>query len=501
MEASQSKASRYKRIAEEAVEAIGVASRLIDEISRGHETFRLYDSDHRNVEAATDKIMELVDELLSHRRSITIDVGIRRFLINHLPIFETSKGAGSLHDTFHKMEIGGLTFTEGINEEQVVQFVGLLSGAIASNKNRHWLDRKLEGAGVNKIFLELPNIEVLAQSKNRKKAMETDDFASADEEELSLVQSVLSEEVELAITNPRMLYQLAAGQVRHILYACDQPDQIAPDDVARVAKGIAGHCHKKPNEMIALAVSGHFDDYACVHPVNVAIFSALLAGHILQDEKDLDRIVRIALLYDVGMSRVPREWSEKSDPLTQEEQDKIREHALFSADMLDRRKAIEKLCVIVGFEHHQDDQGNGYPRGSVSNNTNLATRIIRVAEAVDALIGNANYRKPVAPKAAMQQLLDQWKGTTEGALLARLIRLIGIYPAGSIVTLTSGETGIVIDQAPKQLAFPIVRVIVNKNGELIESGSRLQTGKDVFVSDALPVRKFPVDPLDYFPFH
>lgn len=500
MTTARSKAQRYRKIAKEAVETIGLASKLIDEISRGHETFRLYNADHTKVRTATDGIIELLDELLLNRRSITVDVGIRRFLVNHLPIFETSKGATSLHKTFHNMEIGGMTFAEGVNEEQVVQFVGLLSNAIASNKNRHWMDHKLEGLGVDKISLELPNIEVISKSKRRRQYSETDDQGSSEDQELSLVQSVLTNIEEPSIKSSQKLYQIAVGQIRHMLHSVNQPDQIMAADVARIAKGIATRCRERPNEMVALAISGHFDNYSCLHPVNVAIFSALLAWHILQDPKAPYRIAQIALLYDIGMSRLPRDWTEKDEPLSPDEQEKLKKHTIFSAELLDRQKALDKVNIVVAFEHHIDDRGQGYPLGHAIPDTTLATRIIRISEAMDALIGNAPYRKALSPKSAMQRLLDQWKDTTEGALTARLIRLIGTYPAGSVVTLTSEEIGIVINQAEKQISCPVVRVIVNKKGEIIENGPTVHTGKEVFVSDALPSVKVPFDPLDFFPF-
>lgn len=488
---------QYTRIADEALDMVKMASELIVELCRGLETFRLYMPEHQHAKAITHSILNKIRVLFMNRRIINIDVGLRRFLINHLPIYEISEAASNLHANFRAMEIGGLILTEGVNNHQVSIFMQLLSDALNNKRKRIWLIEKMTEAGVDKIDLEVPLVEEAAKGTGNGSEVDLDDL---DDQEISLVEATHGAVENRRIHDARRIYQIAVGMTKDIMLAANQPDQINVDDATLVSENMVECLMASPSEMIAMAIAGRIEDYQYLHPVNVAIFGAQIAKFFLNDFQQLLELVRIALLYDVGKSYLPKELYKKAEPLTEEECENLRQHPIISANLLDRHARLEKLAVVVAYEHHMGVGKGGYPPQQFPWEKNLVTQIICVAEAFDALIGNQAYRRAIAPHEAMAKLLEEWQNTHQAQLLIHLVKAIGIYPPGAVVTLTSGEVGIVVQQIPNQMFNPVVRVVADRKGGLVENGRTILTGSSCRIAHVIPPGKAPFDPLRYYPF-
>jgi HD-GYP domain-containing protein (c-di-GMP phosphodiesterase class II) len=162
--------------------------------------------------------------------------------------------------------------------------------------------------------------------------------------------------------------------------------------------------------------------------------------------------------------------------------------------------SIEKLAVVVAYEHHISKEEKGYPNPKHPWETNLITRIVRVAEAFDSLVGNTSFRNTMAPLEAFDKLLKEWQGEPEALVAAQLIRAIGFFPAGTVATLTSGEIVLVVRPEPDKPMNPYVRIVADAKGALIEEGEIVQTGVDRQIAYVLPPGKVPFEPMRFFPF-
>jgi HD-GYP domain-containing protein (c-di-GMP phosphodiesterase class II) len=493
----EARREQFRRVADETVEILKLASSLIDEIARGIETFRLYTEDHQHSSAVTRDILEKIRALFYNRRVFTIDVGLRRFLVQGLPIYEVNKAGvgGQLHDRFLKMKVGGLTFTEGVNSSQIAAFMRLLSDAAAQERDREWLCAQLSGQHIDKINVDLPLLEDLAESE-----AQANEEGGDDADPFKIQSARRGRRDDELIEVPRKVYQIAVGMVRDMMHSPNQPEQINVRDVTKMAENLVDCLFKRPEELTAVAIAGRLDEYQYAHPVNVAVFGARVAAPILQDTRQLVEFTRIALLYDVGKSHLPRELFFKPAPLSLEEFDAVRQHPVISAELLDRHTEIEKLAVVVAFEHHAAQRAGGYPAIDAAADANIVTRIIRVAEAFDALVSHEVYRRAVRPHQAIAKLLEEFQGGAEAVLTADLACAIGLTPAGSIVTLSDGRVAIVVSQVKDRLLFPVVRVVADRSGGLVKKGETFATGADCRIADVIPPGRVPFCALDFYPF-
>lgn len=485
------KREEFKRIAEEALELIIRTSQVIDELCSSLSTYRLYTDDHAHSNAATRSLLGKIRALFFNRKLITVDVGLRRFLVNHMPIYEAGKGSIELHATFRKMGVGGITFFEGIDREQVTTFIRLLNEASSGKHKRDWLSQRLEAAGASNVILEKPLLEDLVRSTDAEEDL--DDSSS-------MVQDARAFMEEQLIIEAKKVYQVAVGLMKDLITGVHVQEQINLKDITRIAKNIVEYLLHQPQDLVAVAIAGRNDDYQYIHPVNVAIFGGCMVAPFFQDPRQLVEFVRIALLCDVGKSHLPSELLDKTDDFDDDDWQTLSQYPVISANLLDRETDLDKLAVVVAFEHHLDSKTVRYPATEFEWDANLVTRIIRIAETFDALIGNRPHRSPLTPDEAINRMINEYHGTTDAPLIIRLFNAIGSYPNGSVVQLSTGEAGIVAKQMQNKPAHPLVHIVVDAEGRLNPTGEMRRTGEDCHITRVIPAHLIPFEPLNYYPF-
>ena len=492
-----SRKETFKRLSTEAFMSVKYASEFLNELCRIMESFQLYDEYHQVTREGGEVLLKKLRALFSFRRVVTIDVSFRRFLVMNQPIYETTKAAGAYHQYLREAGIGGLTFIEGTTVAEIITFMKLTSEGMSMRLDRTELDRRLKDAEIQRISFELPLV-----NQEKIKYATDDDIAGEGALSEKLFKATMDTGEKREIKTARKIYQVAVGLIKDMMHKAAQPDQVVERDVSAVAEDLVEFLVNEKDDLIALAVSGRIDDYPYIHPVNVAIFACVLGEPIIKDGITLIELAKSALLYDLGKSYVSPAILFKPDVLTENEQKEVRRHPVIAANMLDRVASLEKMAVTVAYEHHLGESEKEYPQRNGNWEINFATYLIKVAESFDAMIGATPYRKPTSPEVAMQRLLTEAPSALEKALAARLIRTIGLFPVGTLVTLTTGEIGVVIKQEKGKILSPTVRMVVDAEGKIMERPVDVQVSKkrDREISRAIRPGGTPIDPLQYFPF-
>ncbi len=136
---------------------------------------------------------------------------------------------------------------------------------------------------------------------------------------------------------------------------------------------------------------------------NVATYAVAIA-RVLELGNDAIESIRLgALLCNLGMLRIPETILDKAEPLTEEEQARIRHHPVYSAELLSSMPQLAAVVPLV-LHHHEDWNGNGYPSGVSGDRIPLGARIIRICETYDALTCERPYRTAYPLGEAMKAL-------------------------------------------------------------------------------------------------
>ena len=119
-------------------------------------------------------------------------------------------------------------------------------------------------------------------------------------------------------------------------------------------------------------------------------------------EQDIDKLKIAEILYDIGNLMLPQELFLKSEPLTDDEKNKIKEHPLIAArEILKPISNIQDIIPIIE-HHHENWDGTGYPLNQTGNNTPMTSQIILLLDAYFALIEPRSYRKAMSKEDALE---------------------------------------------------------------------------------------------------
>ncbi|MCD6365455.1 MAG: response regulator [Planctomycetes bacterium] len=133
------------------------------------------------------------------------------------------------------------------------------------------------------------------------------------------------------------------------------------------------------------------DPYTRLHSEQVAHYATALAGYLENPSLDVESVHIAALLHDIGKIGVPDHVLTKPGRLTDEEFAQIRRHPGLSSEILGHIPMFAKEAVIVRY-HHERWDGRGYPDGLSGEEIPLASRVIHVADAMDAMLMARTYK-------------------------------------------------------------------------------------------------------------
>jgi hypothetical protein len=151
----------------------------------------------------------------------------------------------------------------------------------------------------------------------------------------------------------------------------------------------------------------------------------------------------------------------------------------------------------VAFEHHLRRDGTGYPEGVVRPSLNLATMLCSIADVYDAMRAQRVYQQAFASERILAVLKRNDGHQFDQHLVRRFVQLVGIYPPGNLVRLTTGEIGVVVAVHAPDPFRPAVRIVFDANGTRLDA----HLERPLWEADAdggeMPSIAAPVDPEAY----
>lgn len=204
-----------------------------------------------------------------------------------------------------------------------------------------------------------------------------------------------------------------------------------------------------------------FDDYTYSHSLNVAVLSVVMGTVLGLGKRTLYELAMGALLHDTGKMFVDKQILNKPARLTPEEFDEIKNHSERGYKYLCDQLEIPENAKKVALQHHEQYNGNGYPLGLSKNDIHLFGRIACVADVYDALTSDRPYRKGMLPSDAIEYIMSGYNTMFDPNVVEALAKKIAPYPVGTCVLLSSGDTGIVVENYESASLRPKIKLIVD----------------------------------------
>lgn len=211
------------------------------------------------------------------------------------------------------------------------------------------------------------------------------------------------------------------------------------------------------------------DDYTVEHSVDVAILMVAIANVLGMREPELTEVAVAGLAHDVGKQRVPIAILNKAGRPTHEEFAELRKHPQYGYEILTECAQLDDAVALVALQHHERLDGTGYPAGLRHEAIHPYSRIAAVADSFDAMTADRIYRKGCSARQAVLELYGMADKTLDVQAVQALIKLVGVYPVGTRVTLDTGERGTVIAANPDDTTRPVVLIDQDRLGQNVAS--------------------------------
>lgn len=148
---------------------------------------------------------------------------------------------------------------------------------------------------------------------------------------------------------------------------------------------------------------GIHDSYTKDHSENVANISRKIAEELNFSKKDITKIYYAGLVHDIGKTIISKEILNKNGALTDDEYDIIKKHPRWGYETLSKSSELLEIAQYVLY-HHERWDGFGYPDGLAEEKIPIASRILTVADAYDAMTNDRPYRKALSKEVAVGEI-------------------------------------------------------------------------------------------------
>jgi len=296
------------------------------------------------------------------------------------------------------------------------------------------------------------------------------------------------------------------GEILHDLMQDIQSGKdIAIQEVESVVQDVVDSMVRNPDALMLIARLRQEDEAIYGHGLNVAIYLVALGRHLGLPKDFLERLGVVGLLLDIGKIKLPRELLQKNDQLTSEEFEAVKKHVNFSLEILGETPNLHPDIVEGIAQHHERENGSGYPAGISKGNISLFGRMAAIVDTFSALTNPRPYAEAATPHEALQAMSDWGDEFYHAPMVEQFIHAIGVFPVGSMVELSSGEVAVVISHSKVRRLKPRVLIISGPDKspsphpatlDLLYQAATHEPARSILCG--LPTGAYGFDPREYY---
>jgi putative nucleotidyltransferase with HDIG domain len=237
-------------------------------------------------------------------------------------------------------------------------------------------------------------------------------------------------------------------------------------------------------------------DRATAHALNVAVVS-LLMGRVFGFSEDEMLDVGVgALLHDIGKLELPDRVRQPDPHAAPADQALYREHVVRGV-AIGKQMGLNPGALLLIGQHHEMADGSGFPKGLNVDRMHAAARIVALVNRYDNLCDPAMPAHALTPHEALSLIFAQTRSKFDASMLNAFIRMMGVYPPGSVVQLTDDRFALVTNVNSTRPLKPRVLVFDPQVPADEALHLNLEQHSDVGIRRSLRAQQLPDDALHY----
>ncbi|MDO8650659.1 MAG: DUF3391 domain-containing protein [Undibacterium sp.] len=180
-----------------------------------------------------------------------------------------------------------------------------------------------------------------------------------------------------------------------------------------------------------------------LHSINVTVISLLLGKAMQLSKPEMLELGIGALLHDIGKIELPDRLRWPDEQFSSVERQLYHGHVLHGVNLA-RKMALSPSAMLLIAQHHEYVDGSGYPGHILADKMSALSRIVSLVNRYDNLCNPGNPAMAITPHEALSQIFTQNKAQFHTPTMTAFIRMMGIYPPGSVVQLTDDSFALVV---------------------------------------------------------
>jgi HD-GYP domain-containing protein (c-di-GMP phosphodiesterase class II) len=307
---------------------------------------------------------------------------------------------------------------------------------------------------------------------------------------------------ELAVA--RNVHSGALQQLMDVLGSIRCGEEIPMPKLALVVDSMVDSVLRNQTAMALLVRMQKTDEHAGAHSMASSIWALVFGRHLGLDRESLAAVGLGGLLLDIGKTKLPKELLNKQGELTDIEWKHIRSHVDHGLQIIREVGNIDQRVTDMVATHHERHDGTGYPKGLKGNQIPVFGRIGGIVDSYTAMTNDRPYAKTMSSYDAMREFKSLSDKHFQAEMVEQFIQAIGIFPAGTLVELNTGEVGVVINENKTSRLQPELALILDSNKQLIEGFKIIDLANQgtpspmVWIDRGVDAGTYDIDPGEYF---
>lgn len=188
------------------------------------------------------------------------------------------------------------------------------------------------------------------------------------------------------------------------------------------------------------------------------IFAIVIGLKLHLNFTQLQELGVSCILHEIGMLRLPSYLYLSDKKFSHAERAKIATHPLLGYQVMSQAGFNIPIQRAI-LEHHEHEDGSGYPQNLVSDKISDYAKIIAVVCSYEAISSPRNFREARSTYDAMVEMLRNQNSKYNEQVIKALLYSLSVYPIGAYVYLANGKIGQVCDVNPDNPKNPIVQIL------------------------------------------
>jgi HD-GYP domain-containing protein (c-di-GMP phosphodiesterase class II) len=251
-------------------------------------------------------------------------------------------------------------------------------------------------------------------------------------------------------------YRNTSVQVGQIMKTLEFSVGSGLDAARRLVESLVNTLMRDLDTMVHLVGIKEFDTSSYFHPLNVCILSLVLGRSFGLSRIELFELGLAALLHDIGMFKIPKKIWMNTAPLSPAEKRFLEQHPRYGVSMLTGAEGISARGLDGILHHHEKSNGTGYPQRLQGDQISRFGSIIAIVNSYDGLCNRATFGRLLNPHECLSVMFSRFRPEFSGQLLTAFIKVLGVYPPGTLVELSTGEIGMVMSTNHRNGSQPMV---------------------------------------------